>query len=473
MELVTDLFINNEWRASISKQRFQTVNPANEQAIAMVAEAGVEDVELAVQVASCAFALQSTGAWSTLTAKERSRLLGRIADLMEEHREELATIEALDAGKSYRAAFEDDLPFCISIIRYYAGVIGQIEGKYLQFHHAYTAYTRHEAIGVVAAITPWNYPLMMFVSKVAPALAAGNVVIVKPAEETPLSALAMSKLFVKAGFPAGVVNVLTGGPATGEALVEHPGVQKIAFTGSTEVGKKIAANAAKSLKRVSLELGGKSPNIIFADVLNLEEAVSAACNSVFYHQGQTCCAGTRVLVEKNVYQNFLEQAKSKSSDYNQEKGTLISKKQLERVCNYISIGKEEGAKLLCGGKQLGSVGFGVEATIFYDVKNSMRIAQEEIFGPVMCVIPFEGEEEAIALANDTQYGLAAALWTSDSMKANRVMRALKSGTVWINCSDISDPSLPFGGVKMSGYGKDLGVDSLQSYTEVKSVVLKN
>jgi len=476
--LATKLLINNRWVASESGRTFSTINPSTGEEICQVAEADSADVDLAVEAARSAF---EAGPWRKMKASERGRLLHRLADLIEKNGEELARIESLDNGKPFSVAKAVDVPKTIACYRYFAGWADKVHGKTIPIDGEFLCYTRHEPIGVVGQIIPWNFPMLMMAWKLAPALATGNTVVLKPAEQTPLSALRIGELIVEAGFPEGVVNILPGfGPTAGAAIASHMDVDKVAFTGSTEVGRLIMEAAAKSnLKPVTLELGGKSPNIIFEDV-DLDEAVEGAHMGLFSNQGQSCCAGSRVFVEETIYNQFVEKSVERARkrrvgdpfDPTTDQGPLVDHAQFDRVMGYIESGCKDGATLAHGGSRVGNRGYFVQPTVFADVEDGMKIAREEIFGPVMSIIPFRGLEEAIARANRTTYGLAAAVWTRDIKKALAVSNGVRAGTVWINCYNVMDTRSPFGGFKQSGIGRELGEYGLQQYTQVKSVIAK-
>jgi aldehyde dehydrogenase (NAD+) len=470
----TDLFVNNEWRPAASGERFEVVNPATEEVIAEVAAAGPTDVDAAVAAARACF---ESDAWRGLSARKRGALLYRAADLLDQRLDEVARLETLHNGKPL---FESkiDVAMTVETLRYYAGWADKLGGRTLQVDGPFLAYTLREPTGVVAAIVPWNFPLNLASWKFAPALAAGCTVILKPASETPLTALAMADIMQQAGFPPGAFNVLPGGGSTvGASLVKHPGVDKIAFTGSTEVGKQIMRDAAATLKRVTLELGGKSPNIIFADA-DLKAAVRGAQNGIFYGKGEVCAAGSRLLVERSVHDQVVDELAARTKklvpgdpfDKNTRLGAVVSKKQQQSVLSYIEAGKKE-AKLVAGGNPatVNGKGYFVEATVFDQAAPGMKIVDEEIFGPVLAVLTFDGVDEGIRLANQTMYGLAAGLWTKDIQKAHRVAQAIRAGTVWINTYNSYDSSAPFGGYKASGFGRDLGREALEGYTEVKTV----
>jgi aldehyde dehydrogenase (NAD+) len=474
----TRLFINNRWVPSESGKTFATVNPTTGEEICQVAAADAADVDKAVAAARHAF---ESGPWSKMNASERGLLLLRLADLIEKHADELAQLESLDNGKPITVARRVDVAKTIGCYRYFAGWADKVQGKTIPIDGGYFCYTRHEPIGVVGQIIPWNYPMLMQAWKLAPALATGNTVVLKPAEQTPLSALRIGELILEAGFPEGVVNILPGfGETAGAALSSHMDVDKIAFTGSTETGRLIMQAAARSnLKKVTLELGGKSPNIIFHDT-DLDEAVEGAHLGVFSNQGQVCCAGTRVFVEEKIYDQFMEKSVERARkrvvgdpfDPRTEQGPQVDQTQFDRVTGYIEAGVTEGAKLACGGKRVGGQGYFIEPTVFGDVRDEMKIAREEIFGPVMSVIPFKDLGEVVARANRTIYGLAAGVWTRDIKKAHTIANSVRAGTVWVNCYNVLDVRAPFGGFKQSGIGRELGEYGLQQYTEVKTVTMK-
>ncbi|WP_077615611.1 aldehyde dehydrogenase family protein [Caenibacillus caldisaponilyticus] len=467
------LYIGGKWVDSASGKTFDTVNPATGEVLATVAEAGPEDVDRAVNAARKAF---DEGPWSRMSAASRSRLIYKLADLMEEHKEELAQLESLDNGKPIRESRTADIPLAIEHFRYYAGWATKIVGQTIPVAGQYFNYTRHEPVGVVGQIIPWNFPLLMAAWKLGAALATGCTVVLKPAEQTPLSALYLASLAEEAGFPEGVINVIPGyGETAGAPLVQHPKVDKIAFTGSTEVGKLIMAEASHTLKRVTLELGGKSPNIILPDA-DMSRAIPGAISGIMFNQGQVCCAGSRLFVQKKAYDNVVSDLVSYSKKIKQgdglnpetEMGPLVSKEQQDRVVRYIDRGKAEGAELLTGGS-FSERGYFVEPTVFADVSDDMTIAKEEIFGPVVCAMPFEDLDEVIERANNSEYGLAAGLWTENIRNAHYVASKLKAGTVWVNCYNVFDAASPFGGYKMSGIGREMGSYALNNYTEVKSV----
>jgi aldehyde dehydrogenase (NAD+) len=475
----TQILIDNKWVESVSGKRFPTVNPATGEKIVDVAEADEADVNLAVKAAKKAF--DRNAPWRRMSAADRGRLLNRLADLVEKHADELALLESLDNGKPVKVARSADLALTIACYRYYAGWADKIQGKTIPIGGDYFCYTRHEPVGVVGQIIPWNFPLLMQAWKLAPALAAGNTVVMKPAEQTPLTALRIGELIVEAGFPAGVVNLLPGyGPTAGGAIARHMDVDKVAFTGSTEVGHLIMEAAAKTnLKRVTLELGGKSPNIIFADA-DMEAAVEGSHFALFFNQGQCCCAGSRVFVEERIYDEFVERSTARAKkrtvgdpfDAKTEQGPQVNDEQFDKVMSYIESGKKEGAKLMCGGERVGDRGYFVAPTVFADVRDDMKIAEEEIFGPVMSIIKFRDMDELVERANKTMYGLAAGVWTRDIGKAHAIANSVRAGTVWVNCYDVFDAAAPFGGFKQSGIGRELGEYGLQQYTEIKTVTVK-
>jgi len=474
----TKCLINGEWVDAASRETFETVNPATGDTIAQVAAGDTPDVDKAVAAARKAF---EAGPWRTMSATERGRLMFKLADLIEKNKEELARLETLDNGKPLRDSMNADLPLTIACYRYYAGWADKIQGKTIPVNGPFFCYTRHEPVGVVGQIIPWNFPMLMQAWKWGPALAAGNTVVLKPAEQTPLTALYVGQLALEAGFPPGVINIVPGmGPTAGGAIAKHMDIDKVAFTGSTEVGHLIMKAAAESnLKRITLELGGKSPNIVFADA-DADAAIQGAYFALFFNQGQCCCAGSRLFVEEKIHGQFVEKlteiAKKRRVgdpfDMKTQQGPQVSREQYDRVTQYIDIGNREGAKLVAGGKRVGDKGFFVEPTVFDNVKDDMKIAQEEIFGPVLCVMPFKDVDEVIARANKTMYGLAAAVWTRDVNKAMAISNNVRAGTVWVNCYDVFDAAAPFGGFKRSGVGRELGEYALNHYTEVKTVTMK-
>ncbi|KAL7839303.1 hypothetical protein SRHO_G00259610 [Serrasalmus rhombeus] len=453
----TKLFINNEWCKSSSGRKMAVLNPATGECICEVEEGNAEDVDKAVSCARRAFQLGSL--WRRMDASDRGLLLHRLADLVERDRLLLATMESVNSGKLFLMAYFVDLMASIKTLRYYAGWADKIQGKTI----------------------PWNFPLMMLVWKIAPALCCGNTVVLKPAEQTPLTALHMAKLILEAGFPPGVVNVVPGyGPTAGHAIAHHMDIDKVAFTGSTEVGKLVQKAAGKSnLKRVTLELGGKNPNIVFADA-DLEHAVQEAHHGLFFNQGQCCLAGSRVFVEEPIYDEFVRLSVEKALKRvlgnpllaNVDQGPQIDRKQYDKILELIESGRREGARLECGGVPWGQKGLYIQPTVFSEVTDDMRIAKEEIFGPVQLILKFKSMEEVIQRANHSQYGLAAGVFTTDINKALTVSSALQTGTVWVNCYNAVSVQAPFGGFKMSGSGRELGEYCLQDYTEVKTVTVK-
>jgi gamma-glutamyl-gamma-aminobutyraldehyde dehydrogenase len=477
-QLETRLFINGEFRDSIQSRTFHTINPATGETLAVVTKGMPEDIDLAVAAARDAF---RSGCWSRIAPRERMDILYRFADLIDEHAEQLAVLETLDMGKPIGDVVAEDLPAVVSTIRFMAEGIDKIEGSVTNTDNDALHMVIREPLGVVGCISPWNYPLLMATWKIAPALAAGNTVVLKPAEQSPLSALRLAELFVRAGGPPGVLNVVNGmGETAGKALAMHNDVAKISFTGSTEVGKLILQYAGRSnMKRVALECGGKSPQIFMADLPDLEKAVSAAYNGVFANMGEVCSAGSRLLVERPIYNEFIERfiADGQNAyvpgdplDPETNMGPLVDRDSQKRVLKMIEGGKREGATLHFGGEAPAGLERGayVSPTLFGDVRNDMGIARNEIFGPVASVIPFEGPEEAIGIANDTIYGLAAGIWTRDLNKAMRLVKDIEAGVVWINSYEDGDMTQPFGGYKQSGHARDKCLDSLKSYTQGKS-----
>ena len=473
------MLIDGKWVEAASGETFTTVDPATEEPLAEVAAGDREDVDRAVRAARRAF---ESGSWRRMTPSERGRCLWKLADLIEKHAEEFAQLETLDNGKPLTVARAADIPLVVDHFRYYAGWATKVEGETIPVStpgQHMLAYTLREPIGVVGQIIPWNFPLLMAAWKLGAALACGNAVVLKPAEQTPLSALRLGELLEEAGIPPGVVNIVTGfGETAGAAIASHPDVDKVAFTGSTEVGHEIMRAAAGNLKRVSLELGGKSPNIVFADA-DLDEAAAGAAAAIYFNHGQCCCAGSRLFIERPVYERVMPSLVEFSEkirlgpglDPATEMGPLVSRDQFDRVTSFLASGTKEGAKAATGGgrpRQLDR-GYFVAPTVFTDVRPDMKILREEIFGPVVCAIPFQDLDEVAAAANDTSYGLAAAVWTRDIQKAHRMAEILKAGTVWINGYNMFDAASPFGGYKQSGFGREMGKAALELYTQIKSV----
>jgi phenylacetaldehyde dehydrogenase len=475
--------IGNKWVPAASGKTFDVFNPADGTVISKVPDSGSETIDRAVAAARQAF---ESGPWRRMTPSERGKMLWRVGDLLLQNADEIAELESVDNGKPKAVARVADVPLAADLFHYMAGWATKIEGNTIPISVPYApnarfhAFTLREPVGVVGQIIPWNFPLLMAAWKLGPALAAGNCVVLKPAEQTPLSALRLGELLLEAGLPEGVVNIVTGfGETAGAALAGHNGVDKVAFTGSTEVGKIIVRAAAGNLKKVSLELGGKSPNIIFKDAGDLEAAINGAANAIFFNHGQCCCAGSRLMVEKDIFNEVVEGVAERAKkiklgpglSQDTEMGPLVSEEQLHRVTQYLNQGKQDGACYVTGGKQSGDRGYFVQPTVIKDTNPKMSIVREEIFGPVVVAESFTNPEEVVPRANQTNYGLAAGLWTKDISKAHRIAAELRAGTVWVNCYNVFDAALPFGGYKESGWGREMGHEVLNAYTETKAVVI--
>lgn len=472
----TRLLIDNRWVEAAEGGHFDTLNPASGEVIARVAEGTKADVDLAVKAARRAL---ESGPWATMDAADRGKLMLDLADLVEKNAPELATLESLNSGKTITDS-QGDIVGVVNTLRYYAGWADKIEGRTVPVRGSFLSYTLREPVGVVGQIIPWNFPLLMLAWKWGPALACGNTIVLKPAEQTPLTALRIGELAIEAGFPAGVVNIVNGfGETAGDALVTHPGVDKIAFTGHVDTAKLIQKRAAETLKRTTFELGGKSPNIIFADA-DMDLAVAGAFHAVYFHGGQCCTAGSRLFVEGKIKDEFVARLADKAKnraigdplDPATEQGPQVSQEQLDKILGYVDLGRKQGATLVAGGTRVGDRGFFVEPTIFDHVQDDMAIARDEIFGPVVSVLPFSDFDEIARRANDTNYGLAAAIWTKDIDKAHLLARKVKAGTVWVNCYHVVETTTPFGGYKMSGHGRENGEAALEHYTETKTVTVK-
>ncbi|MCC7421306.1 MAG: aldehyde dehydrogenase family protein [Planctomycetaceae bacterium] len=472
----TGLLIGGDFRSSVSGKTFETINPATEKKIADVAEGDAADIDLAVKAARKAL---TSGPWGRMDARDRGKLMNRLADLIEENLDEIAALETLDNGKPIRDSRAADIPLVIDCLRYYAGWADKLTGDTIPIRGNYFCYTRREPTGVVGQIIPWNFPALMVAWKWGPALAAGCTIVMKPAEQTPLSCLRLGELALEAGFPEGVINIVPGyGPTAGAALVKHPDVDKIAFTGEHRTAQIIMAEAAQTLKRITFELGGKSPNIVFADA-DIDAAVAGAEFGLFFNQGQCCCAGSRLFVEQSVHAEFVEKIVDRASqrkvgdpfDPATMQGPQVDQAQFDKIMSYIEKGKAAGAACVTGGNREGSKGYFVQPTVFDNVTDDMQIATDEIFGPVLSVLPFKSFDEVVQRANNTFYGLAAAVWTKDVKKAHRIANSVRAGTVWVNCYDVFDAAAPFGGFKMSGIGRELGEAALANYTELKTVTV--
>ena len=472
----TQCFINGKWVDAVSGKTFATVNPATEEVICQVAEGDKDDVDAAVDAARAAF---ETGPWSTMDARDRGRLMNKLADLMEAELGDLAALESLDNGKPIRDARAADLPLAIDCLRYYAGLADKIQGDTIPVRGKYFCYTRREPVGVVGQIIPWNFPILMAAWKWGPALAAGCTIVMKPAEQTPLTCLRMAELAKQAGIPDGVINVIPGyGPTAGASIVKHPDVDKVAFTGEHITAQTIMKDASQTLKRLTFELGGKSPNIILDDC-DLEAAVRGTHMGLFFNQGQCCCAGSRVFVQEGIHDKFVKRLNEFNRDRRlgdpldpaTEQGPQVDKAQFDKIMSYIEKGKNSGAECVTGGDRFGDKGFYVQPTVFSGVTDDMPVATDEIFGPVMSILKFRDMEEVIDRGNNTFYGLAAAVWTRDISKAHQMAARLRAGTVWVNCYNVFDAAAPFGGFKMSGIGRELGIRGLEAYTENKTVTV--
>jgi aldehyde dehydrogenase (NAD+) len=472
----TECFIDGKWRPAASGKTFETINPATEEVICEVAEGDKPDIDAAVKAARKAF---DSGPWSKMDARDRGKLMFRLADLIEEEIDELAALESLDNGKPISEARKGDLPLVLDCLRYYAGYADKIHGSTIPVRGNYFTYTRREPVGVAGQIIPWNFPMLMVAWKWGPALASGCTIVMKPAEQTPLTCLRLAQLAQEAGIPDGVINVVPGfGPTAGASLVKHPGVDKIAFTGEHRTAQIIMRDASETLKRLTFELGGKSPNVVMADA-DLDKAAAGAHIGLFLNQGQCCCAGSRVFVQKAAHAEFVDKVRKLAQKRrlgnplspDTEQGPQVDKAQFDKIMSYIEKGNAEGAKCVAGGDRFGDRGYFVQPTIFDGVTDSMSIAQDEIFGPVMSILTFDDWEDLLARANNTFYGLAAAIWTKNISRAHEFAKRVRAGTVWVNCYDVFDAGAPFGGFKMSGQGRELGEEGLKAYTESKTVTV--
>jgi aldehyde dehydrogenase (NAD+) len=470
------LFVGGKWQDSASGKTFPAINPATGGTICQVAEGDAADIDLAVKAARKAL---ESNAWKKMDAADRGRLLFKLADAIEKEASDLAALESLNCGKTIRDS-KSDMQGVANTLRYYAGWADKVEGRTVPVRGGFLSYTLRQPVGVVGQIIPWNFPLLMLAWKWGPALACGNTIVMKPAEQSPLTALRAAALAQEVGFPDGVINMVPGyGETAGAALVRHPDVDKIAFTGHVDTAKIIQKAAADTLKRVTFELGGKSPNVIFADA-DLSDAVAGAFHAIYFHGGQCCTAGSRLFVEEKVHREFVDRLAEKAKqrrigdplDQDTEQGPQVSQEQLDKILGYVKVGKEQGGKLVVGGNRVGDKGYFVEPTIFDNIKDDMTIAKDEIFGPVVSVLPFKNIDEVIGRANNTHYGLAAAVWTNDLNKAHTFAREVKAGTIWVNCYHVVDTTTPFGGFKMSGIGRENGEAVLEHYTETKTVTIK-